>query len=286
MEVGTDMTILNKWVEVKGLRIHYLEAGAGSTVFLLHGGGIDSASLSWKFTIEPLAHYLHVFAPDWPGYGESDKPAIQYTTDYYIGFLGDFMQTLGIVDASLVGISMGGGIALGFTLQFPQRVSRLVLVDSYGLQMFTPAHKLSYLFTRIPLLNEVTWDLLMRSRTMMRVFLRVIFHDPNAVSDELVDEVHVELKKAGAARAFISFQKSEIMWNGLRTVYVSRLHEIKARTLIVHGEKDRLVPFDCAQHARDLIVDSRLRVITNCGHWPQREKPDEINRVLMEFLIG
>jgi pimeloyl-ACP methyl ester carboxylesterase len=83
MEPPTKMTISGKWVEVKGLRIHYLTAGTGTPVLLLHGGGTDSASLSWRLTIEPLADYFRVFAPDWPGYGESDKPAIQYTTDYY-----------------------------------------------------------------------------------------------------------------------------------------------------------------------------------------------------------
>jgi len=145
------------------------------------------------------------------------------------------MQTLGIVDASLVGISMGGGIALGFVLQSPQQVSRLVLVDSYGLQTAAPAHKLSYLFTRIPLINEMTWYLLKRSRTMTRASLRNIFHNPDVVSDELVDEVYAELKKSGTGRAFISFQRSEVLWNGLRTVYIDRLHEIKVPTLITHS---------------------------------------------------
>jgi pimeloyl-ACP methyl ester carboxylesterase len=250
----------------------------------LHGGGIDTASLSWKFTIEPLANHLRVFAPDWPGYGASDKPGIQYTTDDYIGFLSDFMQTLGIVDTSLVGISMGGGIALGFALQYPQRVSKLVLVDSYGLQTAAPAHKLSYLFTRIPLMNDLTWYLLKHSRTMTLASLQYIFHNPNAVSDELVDEVHAELKKSGDGRAFISFQKSEVLWNGLRTVYVDRLHEIKAPTLIVHGAQDTLVPLDCARLAHELIRGSRLHVIADCGHWPQREKPEEFHRVLVGFL--
>jgi len=285
MEPETKMTISSKWVEVKGLRIHYLTAGTGAPVFLLHGGGTDSASLSWRLTIEPLADYFRVFAPDWPGYGESDKPAIQYTIDYYISFLSDFMQTLGIVDASLVGISMGGGIALGFAPQSPQRVSRLVLVDSYGLQTAAPAHKLSYLFIRIPMLNEMTWYLLKRSRTMTWASLRNIFHNPDVVSDELVDEVYAELKKPGTGRAFISFQRSEVLWNGLRTVYIDRLHEIKVPTLIVHGAKDRLVPLGCAQQAHKLIKGSRLHVIADCGHWPQREKPDEFNRVLLEFLM-
>ena len=122
------------WVEVDGLRVHCLKAGEGDVpVLLLHGGGYDSASLSYKHGIGPISEHHRVFAPDWPGYGESDKPEMQYSTEYYVDFLGRLMDALGLETASLVGISMGGAIALGFSLRSPQRVDKLVLVDSYGL---------------------------------------------------------------------------------------------------------------------------------------------------------
>ena len=279
------MNISSKWVEVRGLRIRYLNAGdAGSPVVFLHGGGTDSASLSWKLTLGPLAEDHRVFAPDLPGYGESDRPDIHYTTDYYINFLGDFMDMVGIEQASLIGVSMGGGIALGFALRSRQRVNRLVLVDSYGLQTTAPVHRLSYLFIQMPLLNEITWALLSRNRVMTRAALRSIFHNPRVVSEELVDEIYAEVRKTRAGRAFIAFQRSEVLWGGLRTVYVGRLCEINVPTLIVHGAEDRLVPIDCARQAHRLIKDSQLHVMADCGHWPQREKPDEFNRVVSQFL--
>jgi pimeloyl-ACP methyl ester carboxylesterase len=279
------MKIFSKWTEVQGLRIHYLSAGdKESTVLLLHGGGTDSASLSWKLAIEPLAENHHVLAPDWPGYGQSDRPNIDYTNEYYVNLLGDFVQARGIEQASLVGISMGGSIALGFALQSPQRLDRLVLVDSYGLQAAAPAHKLSYLFTRMPFVNEMTWSLLKHSRAMTRISLQNIFYSSEAISEELVTEVHEEVKNPGAGRAFMSWQKSEVVWAGLRTVYTARLQEIEAPTLIVHGAEDGLVPVDCAHQAHTLIKNSQLHIIAGCGHWPQREKPDEFNRVVSSFL--
>ncbi len=122
------------WLEVDGLRIHYLEAGEGNEpVLLLHGGGYDSVSLSYKHSIGPISEHYRVFAPDWPGYGQSDKPEMQYSTEYYVGFLGRLMEALGLEKANLVGISMGGAISLGFALWSPHKVERLVLVDSHGL---------------------------------------------------------------------------------------------------------------------------------------------------------
>ncbi len=123
------------WVEVGGLRTHCLVAGEPDAppVLLLHGGGYDSAALSYGRSIGPLSRRHRVFAPDWPGYGRSDKPKVRYSTEYYVGFLGRLMDVLGLERVSLVGISMGGAIALGFRLRSPDRVERLVLVDSHGL---------------------------------------------------------------------------------------------------------------------------------------------------------
>lgn len=280
------MPVSHHFIEVAGLRIHYLRAGeAGPPVLLLHGGGTDSAVLSWKLTIEPLSEHFRVFAPDWPGYGESDRPAIRYNMDFYLRFLGELMTALNIPAASLAGVSMGGGIALGFALGSPARVHKLVLVDSYGLQPLAPFHKLSYPFVHLPWVNELTWEVFKYSRALARLSLQNLFYRPEAISEELVDEVFAELRKPRAGRAFISFQRDELKWRGLRTVYMDRLHELSVPTLIIHGEKDGLVPVEYARQAHERIPGSRLYVIPECGHWPQREKPAEFHRVLLDFLL-
>src|SRR6266700_7183242 len=124
VETGTK----NVWLTIDGLRIRYFSAGeSGSPVILLHGGGIDSALISWGAIIGQLAAQHRVFAPDLPGYGESATPDIAYTLDYYVHFLEHFMDTLNLERACLIGLSLGGGIALNFTLRSPLRVEKLVL---------------------------------------------------------------------------------------------------------------------------------------------------------------
>jgi pimeloyl-ACP methyl ester carboxylesterase len=274
------------WLNVDSLRIHCLAAGeSGSAVLLLHGGGLDSAALSWEEVIGPLSEKHRVFAPDLPGYGQSDKPAIQYTVDYYIAFLEQLMDALHLEQTSLVGLSMGGGIALGVTLRFPARVEKLVLVDSYGIQDKVAAHKLSYLFVRLPFLDEFSYWLIGKSRSMVRwSLLSGLIYSQHHLSDELVERVYQVAREPGAGKAFISMQRNDMLWNGLRTNFTSRLHEITVPTLIVHGAQDTAVPLAYAQRAHTLIAHSELFLMQECKHWPQREKPEEFNRAVSAFL--
>ena len=127
-------TLREQWLDVKGMKIHCQTAGdSGSPVVLLHGAGLDAASLSWALLIGPLAESHRVFAPDLPGYGQSDRPTTPHTVRFYIDWLNDLLTALQLERASLVGLSLGGAIALGLTLDQPKRVHKLVLVDSYGM---------------------------------------------------------------------------------------------------------------------------------------------------------
>jgi pimeloyl-ACP methyl ester carboxylesterase len=273
--------------EVEGLRIHCLMAGqTGPPVLLLHGGGYDSASRSYKQSIGPISQYHKVFAPDWPGYGESDKPKLRYTTDYYVDFLDHLMDALGLEKASLVGTSMGGAISLGFSLRSPQRVEKLVLVDSHGLGKEVPGGMMTYAMVRLPLLSKLVWAAMGRSRRMIRWSLRSVFHDPQAVSGSMVEEDFQAAKKPGEGRAWRYWLVSEIGLGGFRTNFVEQLPTLAVPTLILHGEEDRYVPVSWARRAHALIEDSKLSVLPQCGHWLTREKPSEFNRAVLGFLAG
>jgi pimeloyl-ACP methyl ester carboxylesterase len=273
------------WVEVDGLRIHYLKAGeANAPVLLLHGGGYDSASLSYKHAIGPLSEHYRVFAPDWPGYGQSDKPKMEYSTEYYMGFLGRFMDALGLEKTSLVGISMGGAISLGYALRSPHRVERLVLVDSHGLGGDIPGGVASYALVRLPLLNRLVWAALKRSRKMVEQSLQTVFYDPGVVTENLVDEVHQLAEKPGVGRAWRSWQRNEIGREGLRTNFVDSLPMLAVSTLILHGAEDKYVPVSWSRRAYTLIANSELKVFSRCGHWLTLERPREFNRAVSEFL--
>ena len=279
--VGKDI-----WLEVDGLRIHCIVAGeSGSPVMLLHGGGLDSALLSWGQVIGPLSEHHHVFAPDLPGYGQSDRPAIQYTMDFYITFLTHLLDELHLERISLVGLSMGGGIALGFALRFPDRVEKLVLVAPYGILDKVSAHKWGYLLVHIPYLDELSYWLVGRSRGLVRwTLLSGLIYNPQRLTPEILDEVYHVARERGAGKAFISFQRDEVFWNGLRSNFIDRLHEITAPTLLIRGSEDPAVPLYQIQRAHELIKGSELYIMQECRHWAPGEKPEEFSRVVLNFL--
>jgi pimeloyl-ACP methyl ester carboxylesterase len=274
------------WVRVDGLRVRCLAAGAEGAppTLLLHGGGFDAAALSYRHTIGPLSRHHRVLAPDWPGYGGSDNPDLRYNLAYYAHFLQGLMAALGLECAALVGISMGGGAALSFALRSPNRVEKLVLVASYGLGKEIPYGKLGYFLTHAPLVAEFVYTLLRRSRRVLRWGLRSAVHNPRVLSDELVEEARQLLKQPGSGRAFRAFRKNEVEWSGLRTDLSDHLDELAVPTLLVHGERDRVVPTEWARRAHERLPDAELRVFEDCGHWPPRECPDEFNRAVADFL--
>ena len=281
----SDTEVREIWLEVDGLQVRCLTAGVGGQpVLLLHGGGFDSADFSYGPIIGPLSRGRRVFAPDWPGYGVSDKPDVEYDLAYYVDFLCRLMDALGLARAALLGISMGGGAALGFALDEPERVERLVLVDSYGLGSGIPRGRLGYFLARTPLAADLIYAIMRRSRLVVRRGLLSVVYDRRVVTDCLADEAHRLLKEPGSGRAFRSFRQNEVLWEGLRTDFSERLGEITAPTLVIHGAHDPIVPVAWARRAHKRLPNSELRVFDGCGHWPPRERPEEFNQVVEDFL--
>jgi 4,5:9,10-diseco-3-hydroxy-5,9,17-trioxoandrosta-1(10),2-diene-4-oate hydrolase len=120
-----------RWIRAGAINTHYLVGGEGSPLILLHGAANDLQE--WKLNFDHLCQRHRVYVPDLAGYGRSDKPKVDYSPEFFANFLHDFMQALELKRASLMGHSLGGGIALSFALRFPDMVERLILVDSVGL---------------------------------------------------------------------------------------------------------------------------------------------------------
>jgi len=279
------------WVMVRGCRVHYLRAQTVANtptpappLILLHGGGLGSAALTYAKSIGSLAARAQVFAPDWPGYAGSDKPNVPYTTAWYIAFLADYLDVLGIAQADLCGLSMGGAIALGFALAYPRRVRRIVLVNSHGLGQPVPCRVLSNLAVHLPWLNTLGWWGLRHCASVMRCSLRPALHYPEAITDALVAEACEIVQDRGTVRAWARWQRSEIGWRGFRTDYRAQLPSLRAPTLILHSARDRVVPVRYAAQAYRRIPNCRLRVFPHCGHWLMRDDPDAFAHALTEFL--
>ncbi len=280
------MVVREFWTEIGGVRTHYLAAGStGRPVVLLHGGGTDSASLSWHSSMGLFSQTCRVIAPDLPGYGESARPGVDYTIEYYTDFLNHFVQDLGLNEFSLVGLSLGGHIAASFTLQFPSTAEKLILVSSAGLGTRWRWRTLARLMVKMPTFYDTVRKIAVRSRPAIRCSLRNLVHDPQVITEELVTEISQSIATSGGGQAWSSYVEHEMDWSGFRNNLLNRLAEITSPTLIVHGSNDRLIPVKWAKKAHQLIPDSQLSVFEKCGHWPPREKPIEFTGAVLKFLF-
>lgn len=274
----------SRYVTVDGTRLHYLQAGrSGPPVVLLHGGGVDDATLSWKYAIPDLAEDHRVYALDWPSYGESEPLDGRPSIARYVDVLDGFLDAAGVPrPVTLVGISMGGGAALGYAVASPDDVDRLVLVDSYGLGDVIPGGTGSYHLANAPFARTMAGNTFV-TRAMARTALSLFVHE-SAVTDEFVDEVHLRLKRPNVGPAFVAFQRAEFSRGGVATDYSDVLADLDVPTLLVHGADDPLLPADLSRRAAERLPNAELEVVENCGHWPPRERPATFNRRLLDFL--
>src|ERR1051325_7114023 len=179
---------------VFGQKIHYVEAGSGPTVILLHGLG--GSSQVWQFNIGPLAEKFHVFVPDQIGFGKSDKPLVNYRIRTYVDFLDQFCKQLKIERASLVGNSMGGWIAAIYAATFPDRVDKLVLVDAAG---YAPPKDFD--MRALFALNPTT-------RAGMKLLASKVFYNKALQTDAAIDQAIAARMAAGDGYTINSISES------------------------------------------------------------------------------
>ena len=179
---------------------------------------------------------------------------------------------------------MGGGVALGVTLKFPQHVEKLTLVDSYGLGKKLLGGKLTYFASKIPFFYEVIRLSLQHSRFLTKLGVYNLFYNQKIVTGEIIDEAWSSLKAAGMHPIWKAFQNHEITFAGYRTCYLDFLRQIQCPILVIHGAQDRLVPVEWAKRAHKIIPNSELKIFENCGHLPPREKPEAFHLILSKFL--
>jgi pimeloyl-ACP methyl ester carboxylesterase len=277
-------TVASAQALVEGIRCHYLEAGSGPPLVLLHGTAFDSASLSYGPSLPHLAAHHRVLALDWPGYGESELPRVGLTIADYVDLLEAFLHAQGVERAHVAGFSMGGAVALGLALRDASRVATLTMIGSYGLDARMPLPLVPYLALRVPLLHRgVIWGL-RRSRLLTRLVLSVlVFADPRLVTPDLIDAVHRQVSAAEAERSFLAWLRGELRPFRLGTSYAERLGDVAVPTLLLHGRRDRVVSWRKASGAHARLPRSQLVLVPRCGHWLPREAPDVFRRELLHF---
>ena len=270
-------------IELHGHRVSFRYGGQGPLVVLIHG--ITGRSAQWEDSIEELAGRCTVLAPDLLGHGASAKPRGDYSLGAYASGVRDVILALGHDRATVVGHSLGGGIAMQFAYQFPEHCERLALVSSGGLGR--EVHPLLRAAT-LPG-SELVLPLLAHARVLAlgEAVGRLLGRLKLEAGPDLAEFAsgYASLGDAGARSAFIATMRGVLDAGGQRVSATDRLYLAAALpTLIVWGSDDPIIPVEHGRAAHAAMPGSRLEIFDGVGHFPQLERPRAFSRVLRDWV--
>jgi 4,5:9,10-diseco-3-hydroxy-5,9,17-trioxoandrosta-1(10),2-diene-4-oate hydrolase len=291
MTMAPGQAATGRYAEAGGMRLHYYEAGpdagppGGPPVVMLHGGGPGASAWSnFGPNLPVFAERFRTLLVDQPGFGQSARPPV---TGSYFTFSADalaaLLTELGIERVHLIGNSLGGGTAVRFALNYPERAGRLVLMGPGGLSLNLFAPDPTEGVKRLMEFSAPPGP----TRAKLEAFLRTLVCDQRLVTDELIDERFAAASDPEALAAMASLGASffnpahaeeGLLWR--------EAHRLRQRVLLIWGREDRVNPLDGALVALKTIRRAQLHVFGGCGHWAQLEKFDEFNRLVISFLEG
>jgi pimeloyl-ACP methyl ester carboxylesterase len=271
-------TLESKFVTVEGVRLHYQEAGKGYPVICIHGAGPGaSAESNFKLNVGAFSERFHVVLWDMPQYGKSAKIVLtEPRLKFNARILNGFMSAIGLDRAHIVGNSMGGQVGLKLGLDFPERLSRIVVIGS------TP---MPPIFAPFPVEGI---KLIARyykgngpSREKLRDLLQTILYDASFLTEETFEERYQASIDPEVVELF-GKRQGEIPRENLGP----ELPRLKAKFLAIWGIDDRFGALDVGLQMTRIIPDARMHIFTKCGHWAQVEHAAEFNRVVLDFLLN
>ncbi|MGH2829384.1 MAG: alpha/beta fold hydrolase, partial [Actinomycetota bacterium] len=262
--------------------VAYRMAGSGPAVVLIHG--IAGTSATWDAVMPRLAPHAMVVAVDLPGHGGSTNPGGDYSLGAHAACLRDVMIALDIPRATLVGHSLGGGIAMQSAYQFPERCERLVLVSSGGLgrEVAASLRALALPGAELVLSIGCTERVVGAGRAVARWLRRVGLRPSNSMGE--FGRGYASLTTPAARTAMVQTLRAVVDPGGQRVSATDRLPlAAEIPTLIVWGERDGIIPVAHGRAAHEAIPGSRLEILP-AGHFPHTEQPESLVRILVEFL--
>jgi pimeloyl-ACP methyl ester carboxylesterase len=272
----------SRFVAVHGYRRAYRMMGSGPPLLLVHGIGDNSSS--WRPLMPALAERFTVIAPDLLGHGNSAKPRADYSVGGFANGMRDLLTVLDIDRVTIVGHSLGGGVAAQFAYQYPERCERLVLVSTGGvgrnvnamLRLSTmPGAELFMPFARLPLARAYS--------TLALELLRRSGHDLGVDADEL-HRVLAELPDVEARMAFSRTLRAAVDWRGQIITMLDRFYLNDLPVQLVWGSRDAIIPVGHAHKAHSAMPGSRLEIFDGAGHFPHLHDPDRFVQVLTSFI--
>jgi pimeloyl-ACP methyl ester carboxylesterase len=282
--VATLPAQFDEWqIELHGRRVIYRVAGSGPPIVLIHG--MLNSSSHWQSVALNLARDHTVVAPDLIGHGDSAAPRGDYSLGAHAASIRDLLAAVGIDRATLVGHSLGGGVAMQFFYQFPQRVERLVLISSGGL-----GHEVSPMLRTAALPGmSALLSLTIHARLLGAVQAtgrRLRERGVGAgVYLQAITRALSPLENAEARGAFLQTLRAVIDVHGQRVSATDRLYLLESiPTMIVWGERDHTIPLRHGRRAHEAIPHSRFRTLPDAAHFPHLEDPAGLSGLLREFV--
>jgi pimeloyl-ACP methyl ester carboxylesterase len=272
----------DRYIRVDNVRVRYWQAGAdGPPVLLVHGFG---ASVEWwERNVAALATRHRVYAPDLPGFGRSERLPKRLSLPTAAEFLRRFLDAIDGHEAHVVGNSMGGLIAMQLAVQFPDTLNHLVLVSPAGF-----ARQVHWVFRLLPLPVLGRWLVRPDRRKLEAFHRRVIHSDSSWLTADWLDRVHALDTLPEAPQMLLDVARTGVDLGGIKTSILAPLHQalptVTTPTLIVWGDRDRLVPPVQAGIGQRLLPNARVHIFRGCGHCPQLECAAAFNELLLAFL--
>lgn len=270
-----------KTVLVHDQRIAYLDIGTGPPVILIHGFG--GSMWQWEHQQHALSQHFRTLTLDLPGSGLSDKPDIDYLPDQMLDFCIGFMDALEIPQATLVGNSMGAGLAIGMALTHPARIDKLVLID--GLPSHVKAKLTSRSFRQALESGAPSWLVSFGNwlfgGLVTESVLKEIVHDHRLLTPAVIERSNRNRRRPGIIKPLMAARNALPSWEA---DFAPRLSSIAHPTMIIWGEYDRLFPMAVGEELHHRIRGSTLVRVPDAGHMPQWERPDLVNRSLIAYI--
>jgi pimeloyl-ACP methyl ester carboxylesterase len=267
----------SKFVTVEGVKLHYQELGSGAPLICIHGAGPGaSAESNFKLNAGPFSEKFRVVLYDMPQYGKSDKVVLtEPRLKYNARILNGFMAALGIDKAHIVGNSMGGQVAMKLGLDYPERLTKVVIIGSTPIPpIFAP-----FPVEGIKMIARY-YKGTGPSREKLRDLLQTIVYDSSFLTDEIFEERYKASTDPETVELF-GKKQGEIPRENL----IADLPKLKAKLLAVWGMDDRFGALDVGLQLTRMVPDARMHIFTKCGHWAQVEHADAFNRLVLDFLM-
>jgi pimeloyl-ACP methyl ester carboxylesterase len=274
----------DEWqIELHGRRVIYRVAGSGPPIVLIHG--MLNSSSHWRAVALDLASEYTVIAPDLIGHGDSAAPRGDYSLGAHAASIRDLLAAIGIDRATIVGHSLGGGVAMQFFYQFPQRVERLVLISSGGLgREVKPALRSAALPGVSALLSLTIRPRLLGALAQGGARLRER-GVRSGVYLQAAARALGPLQNADARQAFLHTLRAVIDVHGQRVSATDRLYLLESLpTMIVWGDRDNTIPLAHGRSAHEAIPHSRFRTLAEAAHFPHLDDPQGLSQLLREFM--